>query len=124
MVQANPADMRQELTAMFAQVSFQKIPDTSNWGKPDQPSPAVEDLKKSKGKPMSDNAKVLPAECKAVAGRAQANDPDNGFEGAKFEGKRTGKAKQYYTDGSWFDGFMLHDSLVKGRFYFANGDFF
>ena len=73
---------------------------------------------------MSDNAKQIPAECKAVSARAMANDPDNGFEGAKFEGKKTGKAKQYYKDGSYYDGFMLEDNMVKGRFYFSNGDFY
>ena len=123
MVQANP-DIKSELTAMFAQVSFQQVPDTSNWGKPAAVSQAVEELKKTKGKAMSDNTKALPASVKAIPQRVQSNDPDNGFEGAKFEGKRTGKAKQHYTDGSWFDGFMLHDELVKGRFYFANGDFY
>ena len=40
------------------------------------------------------------------------------------DGKKTGKAKQYFTDGSFFDGFMLKDNLAKGRFYFKNGDFF
>lgn len=85
---------------------------------------AVEKLKKEKGKPLSDNAKQCPPEVKAVSGRAQANDPDNGFEGAKFEGKKTGKAKQYWADGAYFDGFMLEDKLVKGRLYFSNGDFY
>ena len=66
MVQANP-DKRQELSAMFAQVAFQRIPDTSGWGKPDAPSQAVEDLKKTKGKMFSDNTKNLPAEVKAIA---------------------------------------------------------
>jgi hypothetical protein len=73
---------------------------------------------------MSDNAKLVPAEVKAVPGRAPVTDVDGGFEGAKFEGKKTGKAKQSYLDGAYFDGFMLEDNLVKGRFYFANGDFF
>jgi len=66
----------------------------------------------------------MPAEVKAFPKRIQANDPDNGFEGAKFEDKKTGKAKQKYSDGSFFDGFMLEDNLFKGRFYFANGDFY
>ena len=123
MVQANPG-IKSELTAMFAQVHFQQVPDTSNWGKPAALSQEVEEVKKTKGKPFSDNAKNAPASVKAVNPKVQANDPDNGFEGAKNEGKRTGKAKQHYTDGSWFDGFMLHDELVKGRFYFANGDFY
>ena len=123
MVQANPG-LKSELAAMFAQVSFQSLPDPSSWGKPAAVNQAVEELKKAKGKPMSDNSKQLPASVKAIAQRVQANDLDNGFEGAKFENKRTGKAKQHYTDGSWFDGFMLHDELVKGRFYFANGDFY
>ena len=105
-------------------MAFQRIPDPSLQGKPDAPNPQVEELKKAKGKPFSDNAKNLPAEVKAIAQRVQANDPDNGFEGAKFEDKKTGKAKQSYKDGSWFDGFMLENNLVKGRFYFANGDFF
>jgi len=124
MVEANP-EMKQELRAMFAQVAFQTVPDTTQWGKPAAGTvQAVEDCKTTKGKPLADNAKQMPAECKAVAGRAQANDPDNGFEGAKFEGKKTGKAKQYYSDGSFFDGFMLEDNLLKGRFYFTNGDFY
>ena len=92
MVQAN-LDMKQELTAMFAQVSFQKVPDTSNWGKPAALSQVVEDLKKQKGKCFSDNSKQLPAEVKTIPQRVQANDPENGFEGAKYEGKRTGKSK-------------------------------
>ena len=37
---------------------------------------------------------------------------------------KTGKAKQYYKDGSYYDGFMLEDNMVKGRFYFTNGDFY
>ena len=69
------------------------MPATSQWGKPAATNPVVEVVKAGKGKFMSDNAKQLPAECKAVSGRAQANDPDGGFEGAKFEGKRVGKAK-------------------------------
>ena len=40
------------------------------------------------------------------------------------DGKKSGKAKQYYKDGSFFDGFMLEDKLCKGRFYFTNGDFY
>ena len=116
--------MKQELVAIFAQVSFQQVPDTSNWGNPSAVNQVVEDLKKLKGKPYSDNSKNVPTEVKAISQRVQQNDPDNGFEGAKYEGKRTGKARQYYTDGSWFDGFMLHDKLVKGRFYFSNGDFY
>ena len=39
-------------------------------------------------------------------------------------GKRTGKCKQFYEEGSCFDGYMLDDKLVQGNFYFANGDFF
>jgi len=66
----------------------------------------------------------MPNEVKAVPGKNGANDPDNGFEGSKANGKKSGKAKQYYQDGSFFDGFMLEDSLAKGRFYFTNGDFF
>ena len=73
---------------------------------------------------MSDNPKMLPAEAKAVAGRSPATDVEGGFDGTKFEGKKTGKAKQFYVDGAYFDGFMLEDNLLKGRFYFANGDFF
>ncbi len=69
------------------------MPDMGQQGKPAATNEAIEALKKAKGKAMSDNAKQIPAECKAVAGRATANDPDNGFEGAKFEGKKTGKAK-------------------------------
>ena len=60
MVQANP-DIKSELTAMFAQVSFQQVPDTSNWGKPAAVSQAVEELKKTKGnKAWSDTAKNAP----------------------------------------------------------------
>ena len=54
---------------------------------------AVEKLKKEKGKPLSDNPKQCPNEVKAVSGRTQAPDPENGFDGAKFEGQKTGKAK-------------------------------
>ena len=73
---------------------------------------------------MSDNNKAIPAEVKAIGSKAAANDPINGFEGTKADDKKSGKAKQHYLDGSFFDGFMLEDNLVKGRFYFANGDFF
>ena len=97
----------EDLRTIFAEVSFQTIPDAAQQGNPSSKSEVVEKLKTEKGKPLSDNAKQIPAECKAVTGRAQANDPDNGFEGAKFEGKKTGKAKQYYKDGSYYDGFML-----------------
>ena len=37
---------------------------------------------------------------------------------------KTGKAKQWYKDGTYFDGFMLNDELARGRYYFANGDFY
>lgn len=37
--------------------------------------------------------------------------------------KRTGKCQQFFGD-SLFDGYMLNDELVQGRFYFSNGDFF
>lgn len=40
------------------------------------------------------------------------------------DGKRTGRVKQYYEEGSLFDGYMLEDQLVQGKFYFASGDFF
>lgn len=113
-----------DLRAMISQVKIQQVPDQSQMGKPAETIEALEALKKSKGKAMSDNPKQVPAEVKAISGRAQADDPENGFVGAKFEGKKTGKAKQYYLDGSFYDGFMLEDNLVKGRFYFANGDFF
>ena len=73
---------------------------------------------------MSDNNKAMPAEVKAIGSKLAANDEINGFEGTKADGKKSGKAKQNYLDGSFFDGFMLENNLVKGRFYFANGDFF
>ena len=73
---------------------------------------------------MCENAKQMPAEVKAITGRVPAIDDCTGFVGSKFEGKKTGKAKQYYKNGSYFDGFMLEDKLVKGRFYFANGDYY
>ena len=123
MVEAN-SSKADTLRTIFTQVSFQKVPDSSEQGKPEAKCEAVEALKGVKGKAMSDNAKAVPPEVKAVAGKAPANDPDNGFEGSKFEGKKTGKAKQYYKDGSFFDGFMLADTMVKGRFYFSNGDFY
>ena len=66
MVQANPG-IKSELKAMFAQVSFQQVPDPSNWGKPAAENQAVEEVKKTKGKPMSDNSKQLPASVKAIA---------------------------------------------------------
>ena len=114
----------EDLRAMFAQVNFQTIPDTSQWGNPAEKNEQIEAAKKAKGKAMSDNAKAVPPEVKAVGGKAVADDPDNGFAGQKVDGQKTGKAKQYYLDGSFFDGFMLEDNLFKGRFYFANGDFF
>ena len=51
---------------MFAQVTFQRVPDSSLQGKPDSPNPQVEELKKAKGKPFCDNTKNLPAEVKAI----------------------------------------------------------
>lgn len=66
MVQANP-DLKQQLAAMFENVAFQKVPDASGWGKPTEPNSVVEDLKKSKGKPFSDNAKNTPADVKAIS---------------------------------------------------------
>lgn len=124
MVEADNSAVKQQLIDALNSVTFQKVPDTSLWGKPAQTSQKVEDLKNAKGKAFCDNTKQTPAEVKAVTGRAAVDDPENGFQGAKFEDKRTGKAKQYYTDGSFFDGFMFEDNLVKGRFYFPNGDFY
>jgi len=49
---------------------------------------------------------------------------DQGFEGQMISDKRTGRCKQYYEEGSYFDGYMRMDELVRGKFYFANGDFF
>ena len=121
MVEANQSV---DLKAIFTEVVIQQVPPMSQQGKPAETCELVENLKKEKGKPLSDNTKQTPAEVKAISGRVAANDPDNGFEGAKFEGKKTGKARQYWTDGSFFDGFMLEDNLCKGRFYFTNGDFY
>ena len=89
---------------------------------PASPNQVVEALKLSKGKPFADNPKNVPDFVKAVANKTIVKE--DGFEGGKFENKKTGKAKQSYVDGSFFDGFMFEDNLVRGRFYFANGDFF
>ena len=56
--------------------------------------------------------------------KVQTVKKDVGFEGQMVNGKRTGKAKQYYEEGSLFDGYMIIDTLVQGKFYFANGDLF
>ena len=93
-------------------------------GKPAQTSDAVESLKASKGKPMSDNAKATPAEVKAVGGKSNVKDESKGFDGAMADGMKSGKAKQYFLDGSFYDGFMLKDEFCKGRFYWASGSFY
>ena len=64
----------------------------------------------------------MPEEISSVQGRLPTTS--DGFEGETINGQKTGKAKQYFKDGSFFDGFMLNDTLVKGRFYFTNGAFF
>ena len=51
-------------------------------------------------------------------------DEEAGFDGQKADGKKSGKAKQYWTDGSYYDGFMLEDKLFKGRVYWASGSFY
>ena len=73
---------------------------------------------------MSDNAKAVPSEVKSIANKVVAKEPDTGFEGQRADGKKSGKAKQYWTDGSFYDGFMLEDALFKGRFYWASGHFY
>lgn len=123
MVEANSIG-GEDLRAMFANVAFSRVPDMSHQGKPDALIDALEALKKTKGKAMSDNPKAVPAEVKAIGGKSPVKDEADGFDGAKADGKKSGKAKQYWKDGSFFDGFMLEDTLCKGRFYFANGDFF
>ena len=123
MVQASPVT-GDALREIFSKVSFQKVPPMAEQGKPAAENAAVEELKALKGKPMSDNAKQVPAEVKAVVGKNAVKEPDQGFDGQMADGKKSGKAKQYWKDGSYFDGFMLEDNLCKGRFYFSNGDFY
>mmetsp|Transcript_21160 Transcript_21160/g.26098 ORF Transcript_21160/g.26098 Transcript_21160/m.26098 type:complete len:131 (-) Transcript_21160:2420-2812(-) len=123
MVQANSIS-GDDLRALFTNVAFQRVPDMAQQGKPEELCGAVEAIKSTKGKPMSDNAKQAPAEVKAIGGKNAVKEPELGFEGTKADGKKSGKARQYWKDGSFFDGFMLEDSLCKGRFYFSNGDFF
>ena len=55
--------------------------------------------------------------------KKQVSKKPEGFEGEMIGDKRTGKCQQFYGD-SLFDGYMLDDELVQGRFYFSNGDFF
>ena len=76
---------------------------------------------KTKGKDFSADAKKAPAAVKSVEKVAAKED---GFEGMKAGDVKTGKAKQWHKDGTYFDGFMLNDEFLRGRFYFANGDFF
>ena len=55
--------------------------------------------------------------------KKQVSKKPEGFEGEMIGDKRTGKCQQFFGD-SLFDGYMLNDELVQGRFYFSNGDFF
>ena len=82
-----------DLKAMFANVAFAKVPDMAQQGKPAETVEAVEALKKTKGKAMSDNAKAVPAEVKAVGGKSAVKDEANGFDGQQADGKKSGKAK-------------------------------
>lgn len=84
----------------------------------------VETQKKKMGKPLSKNSRQAPNEVKAIGNKIDVRDTTAGFEGQCANGLKSGRARQYWTDGSFFDGFMLESNLCKGRFYFTNGDFF
>ena len=51
-----------------------------------------------------------PAAVKTYKGKKEDTvKKDVGFEGQMVNGKRTGKCKQFYEEGSLFDGYMLED---------------
>lgn len=100
------------------------MPDKALRGKAAETNELVEACKASKGKMFCDEVKKCPPEIKSATGKATANEEDQGFMGQKIGDVKTGKAKQYHTDGSFFDCFMLNDEFVRGRIFFANGDHF
>ena len=52
--------------------------------------------------------------------------PDQGYFGemSVTENKREGRGKQFYDDGTLFEGYFINDELVQGRYFFQNGDVF
>ena len=106
----------------FESIQFCSVTDKSQRGVPDAKDSKIEGLIKSKGKDFSSDAKKSPPDVKKVDGKQPAKE--EGFEGMKVGDVKTGKAKQWYKDGTFFDGFMLNDELARGRYYFANGDFY
>jgi hypothetical protein len=103
----------------------QLVPEQSQRGKPAAVNEKVEAIKKTKGKDFCSDNKRMPPEVKNAPGsKTMVAEDEVGFSGQKVMNLKTGKAKQFYQDGSYFDGFMLNDQLVRGRFYFSNGDFY
>ena len=106
----------------FNQIQFLPPTDKGERGAPQTPNEGVSALIKAKGKDFCADAKKAPADVKSAQGKNPAEE--EGFSGQKIGDAKTGKAKQWYKDGSYFDGFMLDDELVRGRFYHTNGDFY
>jgi hypothetical protein len=50
--------------------------------------------------------------------------PDQGYFGemSVIDNKREGKGKQFYDDGTLFEGYFIDDGPVQGRYFFQNGD--
>ena len=113
-----------DLVKLMKPLQMQHVPSVAQFGYPENNSELVESLKKEKGKAFSTNAKQAPAKVKNIKNSEKKEIPEEGFSGMIADGKRSGKASQYYKDGSYFDGFMFEDLPSKGRFYFANGDFY
>ena len=124
MVQASGDQERTQalIVKAFESISYLSVTDKSQRGKPDKENEKVQALIKTKGKDYSSDAKKSPPEVKKVDGKTAATE--DGFEGMKVGDQKTGKAKQWHKDGTFFDGFMLNDEFRRGRFYFTNGDFY
>ena len=124
MVQATDSNQRLQslIVKAFNQIQYHTPSDKSLRGSPSTKSDVVTALISSKGKDFCADAKRCPAEVKSVGDKVVVEE--DGFNGQKVGDQKTGKAKQWHTDGSYFDGFMLGDELVRGRYYFPNGDFY
>ena len=116
------ARLQSQIIKAFDQIQYQSVPPTAQRGPATAPTEVVTALVKAKGKEFSADAKKCPPEVKSVQNKVSIEEA--GFTGQKVGDTKTGKAKQWHTGGAYFDGFMLENELVRGRFYFANGDFF
>ena len=107
---------------------LQTIPDASHWAKQNKALQSEEIKKTIESYKNNTKSVSAPQEHKdrEAIERKKKMLPDQGYFGemSVIENKREGRGKQFYDDGTLFEGYFINDELVQGRYFFQNGDVF